>query len=270
MVDLHHHLLPGLDDGSKDLETSVEMARMAAEDGITHIVATPHANGRYAFEPEVIAERAAALRTALAAEGIALTIATGCDFHMSYDNVQDAVAHPRKYTLNSTEYLLIELPDHGLPPHLSETFYELRLAGMVPILTHPERNPTLQMDSTRLAKWMRDGMLVQITTSSVLGAMGNKAQKMAHQLLADRWVHFLATDAHNVKSRPPRMREAHDLVARRYGADYAHSLCTANPQAVFDGKPLPEQEDPRNLFDDSVGEPWWKRLFVKKGVAERE
>lgn len=256
-------MLPGLDDGSKDLEMSVEMARIAEEDGITHVVATPHANGRYAFEPEVIAERAAALRAALVAEGIALTIATGCDFHMSYDNVQDAVDHPRKYTLNGTEYLLVELPDHGLPPQLGETFYELRLAGMVPILTHPERNPTLQMDSTRLAKWMRDGMLVQITTSSVLGDMGNKAQKMAHQLLADRWVHFLATDAHNVKSRPPRMREAHDLVARRYGTDYANSLCTANPQAVFNGKPLPEQEEPLRLFDDDerIGLPWWKRVF---------
>jgi protein-tyrosine phosphatase len=267
MVDLHHHLLPGLDDGARDLATSIEMARIAADDGITHVVATPHASGKYTFEPELIAERAAQLRAALTDQGIPLTIATGCDFHISYDNVQDAVAYPRKYTLNHTEYLLIELPDHGLPPHLSETFYELRLAGMIPILTHPERNPTLQMDSTRLARWMRDGMLVQITTSSILGKMGSKAQKMAHQLLADRWVHFLATDAHNTSARPPRMSEAHNLVARRYGADYAQLLCTTNPHAVFTGQPLPEQEEPLHLFDadDRLGQPWWKQLFKSRG-----
>jgi protein-tyrosine phosphatase len=263
MVDLHHHLLPGLDDGPKDLATSIEMARMAAEDGITHVVATPHASGRYTFNPDTIAKRAALLREAIDAEGIALTIATGCDFHMSYDNVQDAVAHPHKYTLNGTDYLLVELPDHGLSPHLGETLYELRLAGMVPILTHPERNPTLQTDYNRLADWMRNGLLIQITTSSVVGQMGSKAQKMAHRLLADRWVHFLATDAHNVKSRPPKMRAAHDLVARKYGAGYAYSLCTANPQAVFDGATLPEQDEPRHLFDayEEAGQPWWKRIF---------
>jgi protein-tyrosine phosphatase len=263
MVDLHHHLLPGLDDGPKDLETSIEMARVAAEDGITHVVATPHASGRYTFEPALIAERVATLREAIAAQRIPLTIATGCDFHLSYDNVQDAVQNPRKYTLNGTDYLLVELPDHGLPPNVSETFYELQLAGMVPILTHPERNPTLQMDHERLARWMRNGVLVQITTSSILGQMGSKAQKMAHHLLANRWVHFISTDAHNLKSRPPKMRAAHDLVARKYGTGYAHSLCTANPQAVFDGSALPEQEEPRHLFDEyeGAGQAWWKKIF---------
>jgi protein-tyrosine phosphatase len=263
MVDLHHHLLPGLDDGPKDLETSVAMARMAADDGITHVVATPHSSGRYVFEPGLIAERAAALRAAIAAEGIALTFTTGCDFHMGYDNVKDAIANPRKYTLNGTEYLLVELPDHGLPPNLSETFYELRLAGMVPILTHPERNPTLQNDPARLASWVRDGMLVQITTSSVVGQMGKKAEKMAHRLLADRWAHFLATDAHNLKSRPPKMRAAHDMVAKKYGAEYAKALCLTNPQAVYAGKPMPEHEEPRGVYRDRElqGLPWWKRLF---------
>jgi protein-tyrosine phosphatase len=263
MVDLHHHLLPGLDDGPADLATSVAMARMAAEDGITHVVATPHASNRYPFEPAAIAERVAALRAELVAERISLTVATGCDFHLSYDNIQDAVAHPHKYTLNDTDYLLVELPDYGLPPHLGETFYELRLAGMVPILTHPERNPSLQTDRPRLARWLRDGLLIQITTSSVVGQMGSKAQHMAHQLLADRWVHFLATDAHNLKSRPPWLRAAHDLVAKKYGVAYAHSLCTANPQAVFEGKELPEQEEPLHIFDHNMrlGDSWWKRIF---------
>jgi protein-tyrosine phosphatase len=261
MVDLHHHLLPGLDDGAPDLETSLGMARMAAADGITHIVCTPHASSRYVFSPAAIEEKLSALRTALNSESIPLTLATGCDFHLGYDNIKDAIAHPHKYSLNATDYLLIELPDHGLSASLEEIFYQLRLAGLRLILTHPERNPTLQRDHARLAAWMREGMLVQITTSSVLGKMGEAARKMSHTLLANRWVHFLATDAHNLTTRPPRMAEARDLVAKHYGESYANRLCTENPAAVFNGLPLSEQDEPRYDDAEDASAPWWKRLF---------
>jgi protein-tyrosine phosphatase len=263
MVDIHHHLLHGLDDGATDLETSVAMARIAVEDGITHVVATPHASGSWAFDAAVNAAKLAELREALARESIALTVATGCDFHLSYDNIKDAVANPRKYTVNSTRYLLVELPDVGLSPQLGEIFFELRVAGMVPILTHPERNPTLQRDPKQLEGWLREGLLIQVTAGSVLSQMGKSAELMAHKLLADRWVHFLATDAHNLDRRAPRMAEARDLVAKRYGADYAGFLCTENPLAVFEDRPLPDQPDPLRIFDDyeDVELPWWKRLF---------
>jgi protein-tyrosine phosphatase len=265
MVDLHHHLLPGLDDGPADLVTSVAMARAAAADGITHIVATPHASGRYAFDTAVVADRLATLREALAAESIGLTLASGCDFHLSYENIQDAIANPRKYTINTTEYLLVELPDHGISTNIDEIFYELRLAGMVPILTHPERNPTLQRDHSRLGAWMRNGMLTQVTTSSILGQMGKPAEQMVRTLLANRWVHFAATDAHNLTTRPPLMQAACEALTQRYGADYATRLCVTNPRAVFEGRPLPEQEEPQHLYDEDefVGAPWWKRLFKR-------
>jgi protein-tyrosine phosphatase len=239
------------------------MARMAAEDGITRVVATPHASHRYAFEPEKVAEGMATLRAALSAAGIALTIGSGCDFHLSYDNMQDAMAHPRKYTLNGSEYLLVELPDLSIPPNLTESFYNLRMAGMMPVLTHPERNLALQHDAKRLEDWLRNGLLVQITTSSVLGHMGSTAQKMAHTLLSNRWVHFLATDAHNLISRPPQMRQTRELVAKRYGEEYATRLCESNPLAVFEGRPMPEQYEPLHLFDEARGGglAWWERLF---------
>jgi protein-tyrosine phosphatase len=122
---------------------------------------------------------------------------------------------------------------------------------MTPILTHPERNPSLQQNPERLAAWINDGLLLQVTASSVLGEMGLGPKRLAHRLLADRWVHFLATDAHNTTSRPPRMSAACDLVAGKYGAAYAQLLCTENPQSVFDGRPLPAQEPRRNLdLDD--------------------
>jgi len=262
MVDLHQHLLPGLDDGSPDLDTSIAMARMAVEEGITHVIATPHASSRYDFQPALIAERLAVLRSSLAERGIPLQLATGCDFHMSYENIRDALAHPRKYTLNASAYLLVELPDLAISPHVSELFYQLRLSGMVPILTHPERNPRLQSDIERLKDWLRHDLLVQVTAGSVLGQMGKAAERMAHMLLANRWVHFLATDAHDVRHRPPQMCEAHDLVAERYGGEYADRLCTGNPLAVFEGRDLPEQDEPLHLYgDEMAGQPWWKRIF---------
>ena len=260
MVDIHHHLLPGLDDGPTDMETSLAMARMAAADGITHIAATPHANSRYRFDPEHNEELLQRMRATLAAEGIAITLGGGCDFHLSYDNIQDARQHPRKYTLNRKDYLLVELPDYSIPLQLDESFYELRLAGMTPILTHPERNPTLQKNSARMVEWVRQGMLVQVTTSSVMGEMGRTAEKMAHQLLADRWVHFLATDAHNLTRRPPQMRAAFNAVAKRYGQAYAQAICVDNPLAAFEGRPLPPQEEPRGLFEEHKPS-LWQRLF---------
>jgi protein-tyrosine phosphatase len=249
VVDLHHHLLPGMDDGAPDLATSIKMARMAADDGITHVVCTPHANSRYRFDPQRIAAALTELRAAIAEAGIRLILGNGCDFHLSYDNVRDALENPHRYTVNGGEYILIELPDYALPPTLEETFYTLRLGGMTPILTHPERNPSLQQDASRLADWIRDGMLTQVTAASVTGLMGRKAQKLAERLLADRWAHFVSTDAHNVSTRPPQMQAARDHVAARFGEEYAQRLCTENPQAVFDNQRLPTQDPPQKIFE---------------------
>ncbi|HLI75663.1 MAG TPA: CpsB/CapC family capsule biosynthesis tyrosine phosphatase [Acidobacteriaceae bacterium] len=262
MVDLHHHLLPGLDDGSPDLPTSLEMARLAVADGITHIVCTPHASSRYAFNPEAVLTRAEELRVALEEANIKLQLGLGCDFHLSYDNIQDAVAHPSRYSINGGEYLLIELPDYTLSPNLKETFYELRRAGLTPILTHPERNPVLQREPQRMLPWLRDGLLTQVTAGSITGNMGKSAQRIAERMLANRWVHFIATDAHDPKRRPPQMRAAREIVSKRHGTLYADLLCRDNPMAVFKGRSLGEQEEGVELFDSKpFKERWYHRLF---------
>lgn len=261
MIDIHHHLLWGLDDGSTSFENSVAMAKMAAAEGITHIVCTPHANGQYAYDRHVVAAKIDELQRTLDVQKIPLKLGRGCDFHMSYDNIQDAKADPARFSVNGLGYLLVELPDYGISHGLTETLYQLRLAGLTPILTHPERNATLLADHGRLLEWMRGGLLIQVTAGSVLGHMGKQAQRMAHQLLADRWVHFLATDAHNTTSRPPKMRDAFDAVAQKYGPEYAHALCVGNPLAVFMGKPLMPQAEPLNLYEDMAQTSWWRRLL---------
>ena len=263
MIDIHHHLLWGMDDGASSLETSVAMARIAAADGITHVVCSPHANSQYAYEPQVIAEKIDELQRLLDREQIALKLGHGCDFHLSYENIQDAKAEPGRFSINGLGYLLVEIPDYGLPRGLTEIFYELQLLGLTPILTHPERNPTLQADRPRLVDWLRGGVLIQITAGSVLGQMGKHAERMAHELLANRWVHFLATDAHNTTSRPPKMREAFELVAKKYGPDYAHLLCVSNPLAAFTGAPLQQQLEPLHLYEDLKEKNWWQRLLER-------
>jgi protein-tyrosine phosphatase len=261
MVDIHHHLLWGVDDGAKDFETSVAMARASARDGVTHVVCTPHANAQYNFDPAVNAAKVAELQARLDEERIPLKVGLGCDFHLSYDNVLEVKENPGKFSVNGLGYLMVEIPDYGVPPGLTETFYELQLVGLTPILTHPERNPTLQQDHKRLGEWMRGGVLVQVTGDSITGKMGRTAEKMAHTLLRQRWVHFIATDAHNVSSRPPRLSEARALIANKYGEGYAEALSTRNPQAVFEGKPFEASEEPIGLYEEFKDRTWWQRLL---------
>src|ERR1700722_5311001 len=261
MIDIHHHLLWDMDDGASSIETWLAMARMAAADGITHVVCSPHANNEYEYEYAVVADKIDELQRMLDAEGVALKLGRGCDFHLSYENIQDARTEPTKFSINGLGYLLVEIPDYGVPRGLTEIFYQLQLAGMTPILTHPERNPTLQADQQRLVEWLRGGGLIQVTAGSVLGHMGKRAERMAHQLLEDRWVHFLATDAHNITSRPPKMREAMDALAQKYGPDYAHLRCFTNPLAAFTGSPLPQRAEPKRLYADSTEKSWWQKLL---------
>ena len=261
MIDIHNHLLPGLDDGSPDMETSLAMARMAVADGITHIVCTPHANHRYPYDPFRVEDLIANLRARLADARIPLELARGADFHLTYENIQEALADPAHFSIAGRGYLMTELPDFGSFSNFDETYYELRLAGMTPVLTHPERNPTLQENQAKLHDWLRLGVLVQVTANSVLGDMGKKARRMSLDLLEKKQVHFIATDAHNTSSRPPKMRETYDHIAKRFGIAYADKLCKSNPLCALEGLPLAQDED---VDSSSQLEPshqsWWKRL----------
>ncbi len=147
MVDIHCHILAGLDDGASSLEESVEMAEMAIADGITHVVATPHSNGEYQFDPQRIRERRDELQDKV---GNRLTLATGCDFHLSYENVQDIKTNIAKYTINQKNYLLVEFADFAIPPSADDTLHQLHLLGLSPIITHPERNRLLRAQPDRL------------------------------------------------------------------------------------------------------------------------
>jgi protein-tyrosine phosphatase len=246
MIDIHHHLLPGLDDGARTLDVSLAMVEMAIADGITHIVCTPHASHHYYFNPErnatVFAELQDAVNRKFGEQVI--TLGLGCDFHLMFDNIEDAQRHPTRYTINGHNYLLVEFPDSAISPNTAQTFYQLSLSGMTPIITHPERNLILARQPERMAEWLKAGALIQITASSLTGRFGPMAEQAAAWLLAHHWVHFLATDAHNTGSRPPLLRPAFDMVAEQYDLATAERLCITNPRAAFFGEALGPQPEP--------------------------
>lgn len=246
MVDIHCHILPGLDDGAKDIEISLQMAETAIAEGITHVIGTPHANSNYAFLPKLIRERRDELQARLNGR---LTLASGCDFHLSYENLLDIRDNSHKYTLNQKKYLLVEFADYSIPPTIDQNLHQLHLAGVRPIVTHPERNPLIRANPEKLLQWMQQGCYAQVTAQSFSGRFGPGAQETAEMLLAHDCVHFVASDAHNLTSRPLTLREAFARVAELKDENVAEALFTANPRAAFDGVPLPYAPDLPEKFD---------------------
>ena len=236
MIDIHCHILPSLDDGAESVETSLAMADMAVEDGVTHIICTPHSNSRYVFEPELIKQRRDELQARYEGK---ITFATGCDFHLSFENLQAIRENPTRFTLNQKNYLLVEFADYSIPPSLDQELHRLQLAGITPIITLPERNPLIRTKPERLFQWLRQGCYAQVTAQSIMGKFGRSAQEAAEKGLDAGVFHFIASDAHNTTSRPLRLKETYAYVARTYSEELAQALMVDNPLAVFEGRPIP-------------------------------
>ena len=236
MVDLHCHILPGLDDGAASMEVALAMAESAIADGITHVVATPHSSNEYHFDFSLVAE----LREELQGKvGNRLKIATGCDFHLSPENLGALRKNPAHYCINGQDYLLVEFNEFSIPPAMDQTLHGIQLAGVRPIVTHPERNGILRAQPERLKKWVRLGCYAQVTGGALTGRFGETSQQDALRWIAEGLIHFVASDAHNTRSRPLRLQPAYDLVVDRFGQEKARALFQDNPLAAFEGRELP-------------------------------
>jgi len=240
MIDIHCHPLPGVDDGARSFEVAVMMCQLAASDGITDLVATPHSNYTYRFDPERNRHLLAELQEEVGAKPRLLL---GCDLHLSFDNIQQCVQDASDFTINRSSYMLVELPDQFIPEHLTRVYYDIQVAGITPIITHPERNMLIQRKPELVEEWAAHGCLVQVTAQSYTGGFGPEARRMAERLLGAGLVHFFATDAHDVKRRPPVLSRCYEKLAKHKGEEIADLLTRGNPEAVINGRPLPPAPD---------------------------
>ncbi|HWR17777.1 MAG TPA: CpsB/CapC family capsule biosynthesis tyrosine phosphatase [Terriglobales bacterium] len=236
MFDIHCHVIPEVDDGARNWEIALQMCAMAWQDGIEHIVATPHANDEYIYDRRYLEETLDLLRRKCGGQP---ALSLGCDFHFSFENIQDALTHPGRYTIGDTPYILIEFSDFSLPPSIDGQLAQMMNMGFRPILTHPERNPILQKTPDRVLEWARAGCVVQVTANSLTGRWGKQAEALARWLIDQNAVHVVATDAHSTNSRPPILSEAREQVRKMAGDMVAEALVRDNPRAIVKGELLP-------------------------------
>ena len=230
MIDLHTHILPGVDDGPATLEEAIAMIRVAAANGTTDLVATPHADSAYAFDWSGMDARIHELEEA---SGRAVRIHSGCELHLDARNILEVLEHPLRCTIAGGPYLLTELPGLFLPVNLESIFSQFRDRGVIPVIAHPERNSILHHQIPRVESWVEAGCCVQITAQSLLGHFGRAAQRCAADLLDRCLVHFVASDAHDSRVRPPDLTEAFAWVAARYGNETADRLFVINPSSTL-------------------------------------
>lgn len=254
MVDIHCHILPGVDDGPEEFGQALAMAEDAIADGITHVIATPHASDHYPFDYARVRSIRDELQDRL---GDRLHLATGCDFHMSPENLAALEEDPAPFCLNQHDYLLVEFNEFSIPPSMDQALHELQLAGLRPIITHPERNGILSAQPDRLLRWAGMGCSVQVTAGALTGGFGPGAQRDAEGWIERGLVHFVASDAHNTRNRPLRLSSAYAALAERFGRELAQGLLVENPRAAFEGQPLPYVPE----ISEEVPRPRRKRFF---------
>ena len=268
MIDLHCHLLPGVDDGAPDLATSLAMARIAAADGIKVIACTPHIYpGMYDNNGPAIRQAVAELQLRLEEAGISLRLTLGADTHIAPDLVASLRAG-RAPTLHDSRYFLLEPPHHVAPPRLGEIVFNLLAAGYVPVITHPERLSWIEDYYGIFVELAGKGAWLQVTSGSLTGRFGPTAQYWGERLLDEGWVHILATDSHGVKRRPPLLAEGQRAAERWVGKEEAVHLVWTRPKGILDNI---EPDRMPKLLDSVSSVSWMQSLkaMLSKWVGQR-
>ncbi|MDM5359878.1 CpsB/CapC family capsule biosynthesis tyrosine phosphatase [Peribacillus sp. ACCC06369] len=245
MIDIHCHILPGVDDGSSDMMESLNMARKAVEAGITHLFATPHhLNEKYVNVKSNIIDRAVRLNESLHQNNIPLTIHLGQEVRIHRD-IFTSLEMEEILTLDDNgTYLLLELPSGKVPSFTQEVIYELLLKGIKPIIVHPERNKELIANHKLLFELVQEGALTQITSGSIIGNFGKSIQSFSKKIIEHNMAHFIATDAHNIGSRGFTLQQAYETITKAHGIERTFHFKENAEQLLKDQSPIVEKPVP--------------------------
>lgn len=242
MIDIHSHILPALDDGAKTWDESLEMARLAVDDGIRVMVATPHlfkervVDSRKINTKQEILACIAEFKERLAAAGLDLEILPGCDVPLSIEALQLLEADSL-FTINDLKrYMLLELPDTSIPPATAEICFRMKSKGVTPIITHPERHIIIQESPDKLRRLIDLGCLGQLTAGSLTGRFGRHVVRTSKLLIKRGYIHVMASDAHNLTGRTPRFSPALDELAKLVGPERALAMVTLVPEKIIKGE----------------------------------
>jgi len=257
VIDIHHHCLPGIDDGPADWDAAVEQLRIATDEGIDTVIATPHVlRGPWQNDsPRELQKLVMELNRRV---GGSPKVLLGSEYYFSHD-VLEMLEGPI-VPLAGSRYVLLEFASMSIPPRTENVLWEMALREWTPIIAHPERNLVFQQKLGLLETLIRHGARVQLTASSLEGAFGASAKKAAFAMLDREMVHFIATDAHSTSRRPPTIRTVRTFVETRWGADRNRLLFEDNPRAVVEQMPLPYAPEPRT-FAQPTG--LWGRLAAR-------
>lgn len=273
MIDLHSHLLPGIDDGAPGLETSLAMARAYVDQGVSCVACTPHIlPGLYHNSGPRIRQAVAEMQKEIDGAGIPLRLVSGADNHIVPGFVE-GLRRGQLLPLAGSAYVLAEPPHHVAPARLEELFFNILLAGYVPILTHPERLSWIESKYETIERLGQRGVWMQITSGSLLGRFGRRPRYWAERMLAEGLVHLLATDAHNVGQRPPDLLEGLSRAEQLAGQTEARHLVFTRPLGVLSNKlpnalPLPHAGEAMREFANDVPAPI-AGPGVNAGLAKR-
>jgi len=267
VIDLHNHLLPGIDDGARKLEETLQLLRLAGRDGVGTVVATPHMKpGVYDNRRGGILDRVALVREAQKGdEAAGVTLLPGAEVYFTADLPARARAGELMTVGDRGRFLLLELPYQQIPMHVDDMIFELRLLGITPLMAHPERVAYYLEDIERVAVSVRLGALTQVTAGSITGRFGPKARDFAHALLARGLVHVIASDSHDARHRPPTLSEGMRAAAELVGEAAARRMVLETPQAILDGREVEVLEPPRPRARGLLGR--LGALFSRRGAV---
>ena len=235
MVDLHCHLLPGIDDGSKSMEISLRLAKEATENGVTHALLTPHhMNGHYVNHKQDVLARTKEFQEELEKNNIPLTVFPGQEVRINGQLIEALDNDDILFADESGKYMMLEFPDNDVPHYTNQMIFNLQQRGITPVVVHPERNTKIMAEPDLLYQMLEKGCLSQITASSYVGTFGKKVEKFSKNLIVAGQGYIFASDAHDLPGRKYEMRQAFDKLSREFGADVAQEY-QDNARAIING-----------------------------------